>query len=73
MAMFVFEDNKVVLKPENASPMILSNLLQCKPVGMVLLDQVKAGLENRIIRIYPVPRKLDKSGELWRNLFPGIT
>uniref|UniRef100_A0A914DMP3 Uncharacterized protein n=1 Tax=Acrobeloides nanus TaxID=290746 RepID=A0A914DMP3_9BILA len=39
MAMFVFEDNKVVLKPENASPMILGNLLQCKPVGMVLLDQ----------------------------------
>jgi hypothetical protein len=40
MATFVFEDNKVVLKPENASPMVLSNLLQCKTVGMVLLDQV---------------------------------
>lgn len=40
MAMFVYDDNKVFLKPENASPMLLSNMLQCKAVGMVLVDQV---------------------------------
>lgn len=38
--MFVFDDNKVVLNPENASPNILSNILQCKAVEMVLIDQV---------------------------------
>uniref|UniRef100_A0A914DY29 Uncharacterized protein n=1 Tax=Acrobeloides nanus TaxID=290746 RepID=A0A914DY29_9BILA len=37
--MFVFDDNKVVLNPENASPNILSNILQCKAVEMVLIDQ----------------------------------